>query len=65
MATFNVHDKVTFTISGKPSGVGIISDVVGSTAKIYFDKNDPKANTNTSFYTYADVRMLEHYKEEK
>ena len=64
MATFNVYDKVKFTISGKPSGVGVISDVVGSTVKIFFDKDDPKANTKTSFYTYADIKTIEHYRED-
>lgn len=63
MATFNVYDKVKFTVSGKPNGVGVIADIVGTTAKVFFDKNDPKANTKSSFYTYADIKMLEHYRD--
>ena len=65
MATFNVNDKVVYdNIAGKHNGVGVITDLIGSTAKLYFDKNKPEANTPNSFYTYTDIRHLKHYNKE-
>ena len=66
MATFNINDKVVYkNLAGRHVGVGVITDLIGTTAKIWYDKNKPEAQTANSFYTYTDVRHLEHFKEEK
>ena len=66
MAVFNVGDKVTYNnIAGRHNGVGVITDLVGQSAKIFYDKDKPEANTKSSFYTYANVKLLTHYKEDK
>lgn len=66
MATFNIGDRVVYAnLAGRHAGVGVITDLIGPSAKVYFDKDDPKALTKSSFYTYTDIRHLEHYKEEK
>lgn len=66
MATFNINDKVVYkNMMGRHGGVGVIADLIGTTAKVIFDKDKPEAQTQHSFYTYTDVKHLEHFKEEK
>lgn len=61
-----IGDRVKYTnLAGRHAGVGVIADLNGDQAKVYFDKNDPEACTKSSFYTYTDVRHLEIVKEEK
>lgn len=61
-----IGDKVIYkNLAGRHGGVGVIADLTGSTAKIFFDKNIPEACTKSSFYTYTDVRHLEKVEEEK
>ena len=61
-----VGDRVKYTnVAGRHGGVGVIADLNGSMAKVYFDKNDPEAFTKSSFYTYTDIKYLEKVKEEK
>lgn len=63
---FNVGDKIVYVNGfGRPAGVGVIADLNGTMAKIFYDANNPKSGVNKSFYTYSDVKNLEHYKEEK
>ena len=66
MATFNIGDRVVYkNLAGRHAGVGVISDLIGTTAKVQFDKDKPEALTQHSFYTYTEVKYLDHYKEEK
>lgn len=63
---FNIGDKVKYKNGfGRPIGVGMISDLNGTMAKLRFDKDEPESGVKNSFYTYSDIRNLEHYKEEK
>lgn len=62
----NIGDRVRYTnLAGRHAGVGIIADLNGTTAKVYFDKDIPEACTKSSFYTYTDIKHLEIVKEEK
>ena len=61
-----IGDRVKYAnLAGRHAGVGVIADLRGDQAKIYFDKNDPEACTKSSFYTYTDIKYLEKVKEEK
>lgn len=66
MATFNIGDKVKYRNGlGRPVDPGIIKDINGEIAKIYYDRGVSTTGAPQSFYTYANVKLLEHYKEEK
>lgn len=63
MATFNVGDQVIYkNLAGRHGGVGVITDLIGTTAKIHYDKDKEEAMTKSSFYTFTDVKYLKHYK---
>ena len=61
-----IGDRVRYTnLAGRHGGVGVIADLNGSQAKVYFDKDNLEACTKSSFYTYTDVKYLEKVKEEE
>ena len=61
-----VGDRVRYTnLAGRHAGVGVITDLTGDQAKIFFDKDDPEACTKSSFYTYTNVCHIEKVEEEK
>ena len=61
-----IGDRVRYiNLAGRHGGVGVIADLNGTQAKVYFDKDDPEACTKTSFYTYTNIKYLEKVKEEK
>lgn len=65
MASFNVGDRVYTNLAGRHAGVGVITDLIGTSAKIFYNKDKPEAQVKSSYYTYLDVRHLQHYREEK
>lgn len=61
-----IGDRVRYiNLAGRHAGVGVIADLRGTQAKVYFDKDDPESYTKSSFYTYTDVKYLEIVKEEE
>lgn len=63
MSEFKIGDRVVYKNGfGRPSGVGVISDITGSTAKVEFFTKE--TDIYRRIYTYTDVKNLKLVEEE-